>query len=84
MKNNRSQGAFYIAFGWVLGCYSSVALYFFYKELGLYILCILGTLGLLASVLYYHNKQHIYSANEPEKTKKSVKLKDRISSEDKS
>lgn len=27
-NNNKGPGAFYIAFGWVLGCYSSVALYF--------------------------------------------------------
>ena len=76
MKNNKSPGSFYIAFGWVLGCYTSVALYFYYKELGLWGLCTLGTLGLLLGTLYYHNKQHIYSANEPEKSKKP--LKDRI------
>ncbi|MBE3094918.1 MAG: hypothetical protein IMZ52_07780 [Actinobacteria bacterium] len=72
-KNKKIPWAFYIAFGWVLGCYSSTALYFQYKEFGLFGLCILGTIGLLLGILYFHNKQYIYSANEPEKPKKSLK-----------
>jgi len=74
MKNNKVPGAFYIAFGWVLGCYTSVALYFYYKELGLWILCVLGTIGLLGSVFYYHSRQQIQAG--PDKPKKLIK--DRI------
>jgi len=75
MKNNKVPRAFYIAFGWVLGCYTSMVSYLNYKEYGLWGLCILSTGGLLLSVLYYHNKL-VEPEIEPEKQKKS--LKDRI------
>ena len=72
MKNNKGPGAFYITIGWVLGCYSSLVSYFQYRELGLWILCILGTLGLLAGVLYYHSKQNLlYSQTAPKKPKEN-------------
>ncbi|MBE3095381.1 MAG: hypothetical protein IMZ52_10155 [Actinobacteria bacterium] len=40
-------------------------------EFGLYILCILGTVGLLAGIWHYHNKQHDSSQTDPKKAKET-------------